>query len=202
MAGRVRASVERVMGPDVALRVQQTVIAALLPRHSLHPKDVRYLHPGRTVLILLDDAEVRDEAVLMAGALLETWHPELAAVPDEDAGASVDPAEVLDGGRRMRALLARVPVPSAAEDDDALREALVSADDDARIVALVERLDHARHLHLYPREDWEPLYANIVGAYLPVAEWAGGRLGARYRRWADAFARRLEREGRSGRTGA
>lgn len=194
MAERVRVSVDRLMGPDAALRVQQAVITALLPRHALQPKDVRYLHPGRTVLILLDDAEIRDDAVLMAGALLETWHPALAAAPGAIVSAQGDATLVLDAGRRMQELLARVPVPSGSEDDDALREALVTADDDARMVALVERLDHARHLHLYPREEWEPLYGSILSAYLPVAEWTGGRIGARYRRWAEAFARRLERE--------
>lgn len=194
MAERVRASVERVMGPDAAGRVQQAVIAALLPRHALNPKDVRYLHPGRTVLILLDDAGVRDEAVLMAGAFLETWHPALSAVPGTDAAGPGDAARVLDAGRRMMGLLGRIPVPAAAEDDDALREALVTADSDARTVALVERLDHARHLHLYPREEWEALHENVRRVYLPVAEWAGGSIAGRYRRWTDAFARRLRRE--------
>ncbi len=194
MAERVRATVERVMGPDAAVRVQQAVIAALLSRHALHPKDVRYLHPGRTVLILLDDAGVRDEAVLMAGAFLETWHPALAATPDADGGGFADAARLLEAERRMPGLLERIPVPAGAEDDDALREALVTADSDARTVALVERLDHARHLHLYPRDEWEVLYGNVRAVYLPVAEWAGGSLAARYRRWTDAFARRLQRE--------
>lgn len=168
----------RLTGADAAVRVHRAVLTALLARHQLDPQDARYLHPARTVLILLDDCGVLDPAALAAGALLETWHRDLAAVPDrldEDAAA----------------LLARVPRPDATGDDDRLREALVSADDDARLIALVERLDHARHLHLYPRPEWQPLFDNVQAAYLPVAEWLGGLIGARYRRWADAFARRL-----------
>lgn len=201
MAERVRATVERELDGDVALRVQEAVIRALRARHALHPKDVRYLHPGRTVLILLDDAGVRDEAVLSAGALLETYHPDLAVGPDAaeaDRPAESDAARVLDAGRRMTNLLDRVPMPSAYEDEDTLREALVTADVDARTVALVERLDHARHLHLYSEAEWTAFYDNVLAVYLPVAEWAGGRVAARYRRWADAFARRLERSRGSG----
>ena len=202
MAERVRATVERELDGDVALRVHEAVIRALRARHALHPKDVRYLHPGRTVLILLDDAGVRDEAVLRAGALLETYHPELAVAPDDaadaDGSTESDAARVLDAGRRMKNLLDRIPVPSAHEDADTLREALVTADADARTVALVERLDHARHLHLYSEAEWETFYDDVLAVYLPVAEWAGGRVAARYRRWAEAFARRLERRRGSG----
>ncbi len=182
MAERVRAAVARELGEPAGARVQQAVLGALRARHALDPKDVRYLHPGRVPLILLDDADVRDEALLVAGALLETRHPALA-LPGP-ATRAVDP--------RAADVLARVPRPSEAEDDEALREALVAADDDARLVALVEMLDHARHLHLYPEPEWRPLHATVAAAYLPVAEWRGGRLGARYRRWAGAFARRLE----------
>lgn len=181
MAERVRATVARELDEAAGTRVQQAVIAALQARHALAPKDVRYLHPGRVPLILVDDAGVRDETLLVAGALLETYHPALA-VPAPAARAFGAPVEDL---------LARVPRPSEAEDDDALREALVAADDDARLVALVERLDHARHLHLYPETEWRPLYEGVAAVYLPVAEWRGGRVGARYRRWAGAFERRL-----------
>lgn len=202
MAERVRATVERELDGDVALRVQHAVIRALLARHALHPKDVRYLHPGRTVLILLDDAGVRDEAVLTAGALLETYHPDLAVSVDvsaeADDAAESSAAGVLDAGRRMKRLLERIPVPTADADNEMLREELVTADADARTVALVERLDHARHLHLYPEAEWEAFYDNVLAVYLPVAEWAGGRVAARYRRWAEAFARRLERRRGSG----
>ncbi len=203
MAERVRATVERELGPESALRVQHAVVRALAARAALHPKDVRYLHPGRTVLILFDDAAVRDEAVLAAGALVETYHPALAVPPVGAARAGReggnDAARLLDAGRRMEDLLARIPVPSAGQDEDALREALVVADAAARTVALVERLDHARHLHLYPRAEWDALHAHVRAVYLPVAEWAGGRIAARYRRWADAFERRLARERGPGR---
>src|SRR5690606_10911723 len=65
MAERVRATVARELDEAAGTRVQQAVIAALQARHALAPKDVRYLHPGRVPLILVDDAGVRDETLLV-----------------------------------------------------------------------------------------------------------------------------------------
>lgn len=178
MAARVRDSVAPVLGTPAAELVHRAVLDALRARHELDPQDARYLHPGRVPLILLEDGGVRDEAVLAAGALLETHHLELAGAPARLDARAVE-------------LLAQVPRPDLPDDQDELREALVTAPDDVRLLALVERLDHARHLHMYPEPEWRAFYDNIRAAYLPVAEWRGGLLGARYRRWADAFARRL-----------
>ena len=176
MAERVRETVARAAGAAAAVTVEDAVLHALRARHGLDPKDVRYLHPARTVLILVDDAGVRDADVLVAGALLESRHPGLAA-----ARAA--------GTTRAQGILAAVPLPGG--DAELLRERLVTADADARLIAVVERLDHARHLHQYPQGEWQPAYRELEAAYLPVAEWIGGPVGARFRRWADAFARRL-----------
>ena len=178
MAERVRLTVEHVMGAAAGALIADTVLRALAPRSALDPEGPVYLHPARTVLILVADAELYDVDALAAAALLETHHPDLAAE------ASCAPTE------RAGALLAAVPRP-AATDDDELRERLVSAEPEVRLVALAERLDHARHLRQYPESEWLPMYRGVRDVYLPVAEWSDRLLGARYRRWATAFARRI-----------
>jgi hypothetical protein len=179
MVERVRATVEHVIDAQAAAAVANAVRRAVGLRHALDPEGPVYLHPARTVLILVADCMLYDVDALVAGALLETHHVELAA----------DPAHATTP--RAAALLAAVPRP-AELDEDELRERLISAEPVVRLVALAERLDHARHLRQYPEAEWLPMYRGVRAVYLPVAEWADRLLGARYRRWASAFGRRIE----------
>lgn len=145
--------------------------------------DPAYLHPGRTVLILLEDVGIVDPAVLSAAALAETLQPELAApAPDDPA---LVPASL--------ALLDEVPIP--ARDGERLLEHLVTASEGARLIALAERLDHARHLHLTDRSRWAAIHAETCEVYLPVAVRTDATLARRLRRWCDAFAERFLKEG-------
>ena len=181
MVERVRATVAHVLGDAPAATVAGSTQQAINLRHALNPEGPVYLHPARSVLILIADTGVRDADALAAAALLETHHE--ALVPNPAWAPTARAAEIL----------AAAPRP-AELDADELREALTAADDTVRLVALAERLDHARHLRQYPQPEWLPMYEGIRDAYLPVAEWGGGLLGARYRRWATAFARRLPRQ--------
>lgn len=139
-----------------------------------------YLHPGRTVLVLLRDAEVSDPSALAAGALVESRDRELRV-----------PAARIRGvlGEAMAAWVGAVPSPGS----EGLAEALVTAPPEVRRVALAEHLDQLRHLHVRgPAPDWRRSFDEVVQVWLPVAERTGTRLAARYRHWTRTFRRRLE----------
>lgn len=128
------------------------------------------LHPARTLLILLDDCDVVDAALLEAAAAVESEHTALRDV-------------------RASALAARVPLPDRA--GDALLEELVAADEPIRLIALAERLDHARHLHLRDRSVWTDFHHAIGAVYAPVATRTHDRLARRYDWWWHTFRRRF-----------
>lgn len=183
MAARVGDVVRRTgIAPADAAAVDRAFRTAMRPRDERLEDDHHpaYLHPGRTVLILLGDAGVADPAVLAAGALAETLDLGLAAA-EPVLGAAAEP--------RTRELLELVPIP--ARDGDALTELLVIAPEPVCLVALAEMLDHARHLHLRPELDAATLYHQTRTVYLPVAERTNIALARRFRSWCDAFGRRL-----------
>lgn len=182
MAARLAATARRAgldaHGVERVVRLFERVMhhrsAAIPDEH-----DPDHLHPARTALILLDDAGVSADSPLLAGIALDSRRPELT--PDAAALARW-------GASDAAALLAELPAPGA--DEEERREALVVASDDARLVALAERLDHARHLHLHPRAEWSEFHRAASRIELPVAARANALLERRWRRWADAFARR------------
>ncbi|HEX6938654.1 MAG TPA: hypothetical protein VF158_04530 [Longimicrobiales bacterium] len=188
-AGRAAAMTARVL--EAAARagiaepgvrsIEAALDAAMQPRirRLADDHDPAYLHPGRTVLILLEDAGVTDPAVLSAGALTESLRPDLAAAPPAAVRLAPDTLE----------LLAEVPTP--AHDRDTLLERLVSASAPARLVALAERLDHVRHLHLLGRSHWAPLHRETRDIYLPVADRTDPTLARRLRYWCTTFAERF-----------
>lgn len=128
------------------------------------------LHPARTLLILLDDCDVVDAALLEAATSIESVHAPLRDVP---AGT----------------LAARVPLPDRAGDE--LLEALVASDEPIRLLALAERLDHARHLHLRDPSVWADFHHAIGAVYAPVASRTHDRLARRYDWWWHMFRRRF-----------
>lgn len=139
-----------------------------------------FLHPGRTVLILLRDVGCLDPVALAAAALVES-EDEPLRIP----GVAV--VEVV--GRSVADLVARVPL-SGQED---LVEALVTAEETVRLLALVERLDHLRHAHLRDAPaGWGPaVLAEAEAVYRPVAHRTHTRLAQRYDHWCRTFARRM-----------
>lgn len=181
MARRLAATALRAGVDEAGVRSIELAFAhAMRTRiHRLDERDADFLHPARTVLILLDDVGVADPGALSAAALTETLRPELAPGPVPDPRAlAPGTLELLDA------------VPRPDGDDASLVERLVSADEPARLIALTERLDHARHLQFRDRALWRPLHAQTCSAYGPVAGWTHPKLGRRYNAWCYAFERR------------
>lgn len=150
-------------------------MAALADDH--HPL---YLHPGRTMLILLRDAQVTDPVVLAAAATTES--------EDEAFRISAEEVRAALGGE-VAELVGRVPMP----DSERLAEDLVTGDEKLRLVALAERLDHVRHAHLRDTDDaWRrAAHAQARDVYLPIAQRTHPRLAQRYLHWCRAYARKL-----------
>lgn len=171
--------------PDGVARLARAHAQAMAPRiralghDDHHPL---YLHPGRTVLVLLRDAGVTDADVLAAAALTES----------EDRAFRIGSEQVREvAGEAVAKLVSGIPLPGS----ETLAETLVMAGEPVRLVALAERLDHARHAHLRAADAaWRKSLHEEVGAvYLPVAERTHPRLAQRYRHWWRVFGRRLER---------
>ncbi len=187
--GRAAAMMNRVVSAAIQAGIPQRGVrsievaleAALAVRVARldDDHDPAYLHPARTILILLEDVGIIDPVVLSAAALTETLDPELAAAPPDDPALEPESLELLD----------EVPVP--ARDGERLLENLVTASEAARLIALAERLDHARHLHLTDRGRWTWVHAETCEVYLPVAMRTDATLARRLRRWCDAFAERF-----------
>ncbi len=142
-----------------------------------HPS---YLHPGRTVLVLLRDAGVLDADVLAAAAVTDTRTP-TACTPDS----------ILIDVLSRRACVFRKQVPPHTAPD--LAERLVLAPEEVRLIALADHLDTLRHLHmLSPTDDWGDLYRDVQRLWGPLAERTDVELARRYATWARSFARRLD----------
>mgnify|MGYP001061998655 CR=1 FL=1 len=168
-------------------RIAAALTAALGRRQDrlCDDHDPAMLHPARTALVLLRDADVGDASLLAAGILLETRRPELASGPAAWARLLDDEGV---------AILQGAPRPGAAD----LAEALVIRAPGPRAVSLVEHLDQLRHLHVETggaelpgdaRRRWD----EVRRVWLPVAERTHAGLARRYRHWVRVFGRRLQR---------
>jgi (p)ppGpp synthase/HD superfamily hydrolase len=144
------------------------------------------LHPGRNVLIALEDVGATAADLLCACALIDAERPHRMPPPALRRAVAGDAAAEL---------LERVPLAAHCADDDALLETLLAAGRTAGIVAVVDRLDFVRHLHLEPDVDRHAAYARTADVYLPLAARCDAALHRRLRWWLDMFARRfLQRE--------
>jgi len=183
-ARAMAGSVERIaraagLGNQAVDLVGRAYGLAMEPRRVLDEHDPAFLHPGRTILVLLQDVGPLSADVLAAAAAHES----------EEARFRLDPSDVRrELGAPVADLLASLPLPT----DDDLVERLITLDEGARLAALAERLDHIRHAHL--REDpvrWRSLRDEVSAAWAPVAERTHPRLADRYRAWLRAISRRL-----------
>jgi hypothetical protein len=172
-----------VAGPDATV-VLRAVGLAIDPRVTSLDDDHHpaYLHPGRSVLILLRDVGRVAGLALATAAVLES----------EDEGLRLPDARVRSAlGEGVAAAVRDVPHPG----DEALVERLLRLPNDVALAALAERLDHLRHLHLRP--DLERLrgtrHEEVVRAWHPFAERVDARLATRYGHWVRTFGRRLNR---------
>lgn len=184
MAARIDATTERLgIDPPGRALIARAFRTAMGPRIDARLDDHHpdFLHPARTILILMDDAAIADPDTLAGAALLETRDPALrATLPQiQELGETV--------------LMVARGVADRGEAERLLED-LVTAKDGVRLAAVAERLDHARHLHLRPREEWAPYHAVTRAAFAPAAARAHPRLEQRLTWWCRTFADRFLRE--------
>lgn len=192
MVRRVGKTAERVGVSESGRRALEVACRSALRLRELRlddDHDPHYLHPGRSALILLLDTGELNPVVLAAAALVESRRPDLRV--DDVAvrrGAGEGPVALELG----RALSLRAEVPPIESPD--LIERLVTGSEAVRRVALAERLDHVRHAHMWHEGTRVPeLLEEVWGVWIPVAERSHARLALRFRHWAQATERRLNR---------
>ena len=184
MEARVGRTLEEagLTASDVTL-VRAAHSLAMGPRreHLPDPLHPDFLHPGRTVLILVMDSGFRDAIGLAAAALVDSERAELRADPSRIRQEICD--EVAEWVRS-------VPLPGAG-----LAEALLSARVPVQVVALAERLDQCRHAKFWSdRAARVRVHEEVETIYGPVAERTDPALARRFAHWSWAFSRTLERE--------
>ena len=182
MARRLgRTAVRAGIDPEGTGLLVDAFRSAMEPRRARIAEDHHpdYLHPARTMLILMDDASVTDPGVLATAAFAETRDRELAA-PEAAIGA-VDPA--------LPGRVAAIPLPDRA--GDRRLEELLALPEGLAQVAVAERLDHARHLHLRDRGEWAPYHAVTCEVYAPVAVRVQEALASRIAWWCATFPDRF-----------
>ena len=184
-AEEMAASVQRAgrahgLTPEAIELVGRAYAMAMRPREGVMDEhDPADLHPGRCVLILLQDVGPLPADVLAAAAVHESEDPRFCTP------VAMVRATLGDG---VADLVESLPLPN----DEQLAARLVTLEEGARLAALAERLDHLRHAHL--RKDpvwWRALREETMAAWAPVAERTHPRLADRYRAWLRAMDRRL-----------
>ena len=161
-------------GPAARRLVDDALRLAMEPRRTLDDHHPDHLHPGRTVLVLLLDTEVREPALLAAAALAESER-EALRVPSAAVAAAL--------GEEVARVAGSVP----SSGSHGLAEVLVTAEEGVRLVALAERLDQVRHAHLWDDpERARRAHAEAVDVYGPVAERTHPVLARRFRAWCRA----------------
>jgi hypothetical protein len=175
MADRIeRAARDAGLSPSDVSRVVEAVRRAMAKRAACDDPAADPLHPGRNVLILLEDAGVRDSVELAAAA----WYDALVPPQTTPEDAEVD------------WLLQATPHPDRGPDAERFLEDLLVADAAARRIAIADALDHARHLHLRPADTWAGLFKRVRDVHLPLAERTDAVLAGRLRWWTGMFAER------------
>jgi len=165
-------------GVDGFLRAHRAAMAVREWGENALPSDHHpaFLHPGRTVLILLGDFEETSPRLIAAAALAESRDLDLRVSPGEArqalGGEGGEGAFELWGN--LPSIQWRGPVDGTEPDiDAALLEELVLAPSEVQRVAMAEALDHLRHAHLWEsaeerrraatlaREVFEPLSSRV-----------------------------------------
>ena len=154
-------------------RLEEAFRSAMEPRHRLldDDHDPRYLHPGRTALVLMGDGGVVDPGWIQASILTETASPELAFTPGGES-----PVWIREAWSRAR------DVPG--QDDPELAERLVTAAPEATLTALSEHLDQLRHLRLWAGDAVVARAGRVAEEILlPVARRSSPVLARRFEWW-------------------
>ena len=157
--------------------IGSAITMAMAPRLAVidDDHDHDYLHPGRTVVVLLDDVGLANPVALAAASLLDTHRLDLEA-PDDEINANVSPA--------VTAFRNAVP----RSGSDTLLEDLLASEPDVVLVALAERLDQVRHAHLWGNlPEARAAHEEASEVYRRMAERTHAQLAARYTNWCRAF---------------
>jgi hypothetical protein len=149
--------------------------------------DHRFLHPARSLLVLLEDGGERGPDLLAAAPLVESVEPQLVGV------------EVQEAPHPIRTLLRGLPIlpgglgGTAGEDVEAgWLEALVLVEPGMQRLILSEALDQLRHLHLRPDGPFrDRILRRAERVLVPLAQRAGGGLDQRFRWWWSRVGRHL-----------
>ena len=169
----VAAGVDR-LGRDL---IGAAMEAARAPRLAVIDDDHHpdYLHPGRTVVVLLDDVGLADPVAPAAACVLDTRRNDLEP-PDREVTQHVSAA--------VTAFRNVVPRPGSVT----LLEDLLASEPDVVLVALAERLDQVRHAHMWgDLAEARAAHQEASEVYLKMAERTNARLAARYTHWCRAF---------------
>ena len=183
MAERVvRTAVEAGCTPTQCALLAEAHQQAMERRNELceDDHDARYLHSGRSALVLLLDVGLTPVSAPVLAMMLDS-EDDRFEVPAASWGAwSKEVPEALDLYAELRE---RGDVP--------LEERLISASTTARVAALCERLDHLRHAHLWPDVDARrAAHREAETLYLGLAEHTHPALARRYRWWVRTFGAR------------
>jgi (p)ppGpp synthase/HD superfamily hydrolase len=160
--------------------IERAIAAAMVPRLAVLDDDHHpdYLHPGRTILILLNDVGLADPIALAAASLLDTRRADLE-VGDRDVREPLNP----------EVTAFRKAVPRAGSDT--LLEDLLASEHSVILVALAERLDQVRHAHLWgDLSEARAAHEEACEVFTKMAERTHARLAARYTHWGRAFGER------------
>lgn len=180
MAHRLERTAEEAgVAEDGRALIQRCHGLAMGPRKArLGQRAPAFLHPGRSALVLLLDAEVTEPRLLAATLLVESEDVALR-LPSTELKGQI-PAEIVE---------LRDGVPPAG--DERLGERLVTADQSVRLAALAERLDHLRHAHLWDDLDRRrAAHREAEAVYHPVAQRTHPTFERRYAWWIRMFGRR------------
>jgi hypothetical protein len=183
MASSLAAAVRGVgLGEEEVTTIGRAFALAVAPRVAALDDDHHpaYLHPGRSMLILMHDVGPVEPRVLVAACVHESLD-EALRIPVDELRATLDPAQ-LDA-------LGAIPLPG----EERLLERLVTLEEGLALSVLAEWLDQLRHLHM--RQDlsaaWAQAHEEVLGVWLPFARRSHPKMAVRYEHWARVFTKRL-----------
>lgn len=155
--------------------------------------DPRFLHPGRTVLVALEDGGLRDPGDLAVAAVLESFSPELRGAPGVTVGDDGDGNAPGTGGTRWTRMSdSEGPLDWVFDEARALgswtdadrAERILSVREELQVVALAEWLDQLRHLRHWADHEVQELAGRVTwNLYLPLAQRVSEPLARRFEWW-------------------
>ncbi len=153
--------------------------------------DHRFLHPARSLLVLLQDGGERRPDLLAAAPLVESLEPDLLG---EVAAVAPEPIEAVLAG--LPALPGGLGETAGPDAEARWLEELVLAEPGIQKLILSEALDQLRHLHLRPDGPFRNrILRRAEGILVPLAHRVGGALDRRMGWWWNRVGQRLGTSG-------